>query len=87
MITDKPSSTLTTGNVGVNIVKMLGINKWWLCCSQFSTEFHIKEAYDGCFMIGDKSFKDGYALGKYALSRTFIISFIISVNHGDGGLV
>ncbi|KAJ8983859.1 hypothetical protein NQ317_016464, partial [Molorchus minor] len=23
----KPSSTLTTGNVGVNIVKMLGINK------------------------------------------------------------
>ncbi|KAJ8957618.1 hypothetical protein NQ317_013604 [Molorchus minor] len=28
MITDKPSSTLTTGNVGVNIVKMLGINKW-----------------------------------------------------------
>ncbi|KAJ8973890.1 hypothetical protein NQ317_005993 [Molorchus minor] len=29
MITDKPSSTLTTGNVGVNIVKMLGINKWY----------------------------------------------------------
>ncbi|KAJ8980474.1 hypothetical protein NQ317_013227 [Molorchus minor] len=26
----KPSSTLTTGNVGVNIVKMLGINKWIL---------------------------------------------------------
>ncbi|KAJ8976009.1 hypothetical protein NQ317_003824 [Molorchus minor] len=25
---NKPSSTLTTGNVGVNIVKMLGINKW-----------------------------------------------------------
>ncbi|KAJ8965082.1 hypothetical protein NQ317_016112, partial [Molorchus minor] len=24
----KPSSTLTTGNVGVNIVKMLGIDKW-----------------------------------------------------------
>ncbi|KAJ8977948.1 hypothetical protein NQ317_008139 [Molorchus minor] len=24
----KPSSTSTTGNVGVNIVKMLGINKW-----------------------------------------------------------
>ncbi|KAJ8969129.1 hypothetical protein NQ317_013217, partial [Molorchus minor] len=27
-IKNKPSSTLTTGNVGVNIVKMLGINKW-----------------------------------------------------------
>ncbi|KAJ8973848.1 hypothetical protein NQ317_016403 [Molorchus minor] len=28
LMKNKPSSTLTTGNVGVNIVKMLGINKW-----------------------------------------------------------